>query len=82
MFNPLKIRDINAACYISAVTDEIAKITIDDKGIRHFEIKRTSYVMDAYNEYREALDNHGPLEVDSSKLNEFRNMYIENAKDL
>lgn len=76
MFKTLKFKELNAACYISAVTDEPAWLSLDDKGHNQFEIEKTDYVMDAYHTYRKAVDNFGKLEVDLIRFNRFREQYV------
>lgn len=71
----LIVRDLNAACYISAVTDRMAKLSYDDHDNLNYVFSHSDEVLSCYDKYKIALDNKSELMADTVKMNTYRNKY-------
>lgn len=68
-------KSINAAAYLSTVTGVVADIVKGYDGVNTFRFRKTAETMTSYNDYRQAVDNDGELQVDLIEFNKYIRKY-------
>lgn len=77
----LKIKSLNAASYISTITNIEASVGIESGQSNHFEFPKTIDVMKAYDDYRKATSQQGELIVNLIKFNYYIRAYKGKTKE-
>lgn len=70
----IKIKSLNCASYVTAVTGEIAEISIEENGMTSFNFSEKKEVKSAINMYRNCISNNKELNADLVK-------FISNIRD-
>lgn len=76
----LNIKSLNAACYITTITDLEASVQIQDDGLKYFEFPKTAGIMTAYDSYRNATRAQSELMIDLTKFNHYVRMYKSKSR--
>lgn len=76
----LKIRSINAACYLSYTTRIEAEVVTNDDGLNHYEFPRVPMIMASYDKYRKTTEAQKELMVDLTQFNKYIRKYKSKTK--